>query len=57
MHAFNWDLNLVLPTHFINLMFANGVLYSNEEGATPDLAFALKERCKKLYKLLVWNGV
>ena len=30
MKFFEWDLTFVIPLHFINLMLANGIVYSNE---------------------------
>ena len=30
LHYFDWNLNFMLPLHFVRLMLANGILFSNE---------------------------
>jgi hypothetical protein len=62
--VFTWDLMSVadsLPTHFINYMLANGVLFDNEEGLAGDryslteVAARIADRTLIILDTLVWE--
>ena len=43
MVLFDWDLGMLLPTHFVQSLLANGVLFENEANATVDIANKISE--------------
>lgn len=34
MQHFNWDLMMIIPTHFVRCFLANGVIFDNEACTT-----------------------
>ena len=38
MNFFKWDLMILIPTHFVKSLLANGVVFENEADASPELA-------------------
>jgi hypothetical protein len=71
MKFFNWDLMFVLPSQFVNLMLANGVVYENEEGfkeckdqrrkneyvekINEKISIILEKSVKKMHLLREWK--
>ena len=53
MVLFDWDLGMLLPTHFVQSLLANGVLFENEANATVDIANKISDKANALLLLLV----
>lgn len=38
MNIFNWDLMIVIPTHFVKNLLSNGIVFENEPKASIEYA-------------------
>lgn len=45
MRYFDWDLMMLMPSHFVKNMLSNGVLFENESGVNADMAKRIANRC------------
>lgn len=53
MNFFNWDLMILIPTQFVKVFIANGILFDDEVDSTPELAKAISEKAMSILDNLV----
>jgi hypothetical protein len=55
MTFFKWDLMILIPTHFVMSLLANGIVFENEVNATPEVAKKVSDKALSVLELLVKN--
>ena len=55
MRYLEWNLMFLTPISFVKSLFANGVLYENEEGASQKVANKLFKKSMELLEIVCKN--